>query len=423
MSMNAALSGLAAAQADISTISNNIANVSTIGFRGSRVEFADVFNASPYTTSRTTIGSGTQLVRVAQNFGQGNIVTTGNRLDLAIEGQGFFAVQSGASTANAPSDLHFTRAGAFEMNAKGNITNASGETLLGWPVSGDGKALNGTFGAAQPINIAPTMGTAARTSEVQMSLHFPVDTTGLTGQDAVPPTAPFDPADPTSFAFSSPMPVRDANGVAQAAKVYFVKTAEPDATSTTTTYEAHVVVDGIVQSANPAPVLSFNENGVLDPATAPFTFSSGATALSVDLSGSRLADGRFNVTSASDNGKGLSSLSSLSIDQTGTIWATYGAEDRVAMGKVMLANFSNPSGLRVLGNSSYAATADSGNAIVGEPSSQGFGLLRAGALESANVDLTEQLVDLIAAQRNYQASAKALETSKTMMDSIMNIRG
>ena len=138
MSMNAALSGLAAAQADISTISNNIANVSTIGFRGSRVEFADVFNASPYTTSRTTIGSGTQLVRVAQNFGQGNIVTTGNRLDLAIEGQGFFAVQSGASTANAPSDLHFTRAGAFEMNAKGNITNASGETLLGWPVSGDG---------------------------------------------------------------------------------------------------------------------------------------------------------------------------------------------------------------------------------------------------------------------------------------------
>src|SRR3989338_3733063 len=97
MSMNAALSGLAAAQADISTISNNIANVSTIGFRGSRVEFADVYNSSPYTTSRTTIGSGTQLVRVAQNFGQGNIVTTGNRLDLAIEGQGFFAVQSGGN--------------------------------------------------------------------------------------------------------------------------------------------------------------------------------------------------------------------------------------------------------------------------------------------------------------------------------------
>src|SRR3989338_5388271 len=102
MSMNAALSGLAAAQADISTISNNIANVSTICFRGSRVEFADAYHASPYTASRPPIGSGTHLVRVAQNFGQGNIVTTGNRLDLAIEGQGFFAVQSGASTANAP---------------------------------------------------------------------------------------------------------------------------------------------------------------------------------------------------------------------------------------------------------------------------------------------------------------------------------
>lgn len=423
MSMNAALSGLAAAQADISTISNNIANVSTIGFRGSRVEFADVYNSSPYTTSRTTIGSGTQLVRVAQNFGQGNIVTTGNRLDLAIEGQGFFAVQSGASTANAPADLHFTRAGAFEMNAKGNIVNASGETLLGWPVAANGAALNGTFGAALPINLPQTMGTAERTTAVQIGLHFPVDTAGDLQQDAIPPTAAFDPTAPATYAFSSPIPVRDANGVAQSAKVYFVKTAEPDATSTTTSYEAHVIVNGTEQVATPAATLNFDENGVMDPATTAFTFGTGTSAMSVDMAGSQLAAGRFTVASASDNGKGLSSLSSMSIDQTGTIWATYGAEDRVAMGKVMLASFSNPSGLRVLGNSSFAATADSGNAIVGEPSSQGFGLLRSGALESANVDLTEQLVDLIAAQRNYQASAKALETSKTMMDSIMNIRG
>lgn len=423
MSMNAALSGLAAAQADISTISNNIANVSTIGFRGSRVEFADVYNSSPYTTSRTTVGSGTQLVRVAQNFGQGNIVTTGNRLDLAIEGQGFFAVQSGASTANAPADLHFTRAGAFEMNAKGNIVNASGETLLGWPVSGDGTALNGTFGAATPINVAPSMGTAARTSEIQLGLHFPVDTSGDMQQAAVPPAAAFDANDPATYAFSSPMPVRDANGVAQSAKVYFVKTAEPDATATTTSYQAHVVINGIEQTATPAALLNFDENGQLDAATTPFAFGPAGSELTLDMAGSQLTTGRFNVASASDNGKGLSSLSSLTIDQTGTIWATYGAEDRVAMGKVMLANFSNPSGLRVLGNSSFAATADSGSAIVGEPSSQGFGLLRSGALETANVDLTEQLVDLIAAQRNYQASAKALETSKTMMDSIMNIRG
>jgi flagellar hook protein FlgE len=422
MSMNAALSGLSAAQADISTISNNIANVSTIGFRGSRVEFADVFNSSPYTTSNTTVGAGTQVVSVSANFAQGNIVTTGNRLDLAIEGQGFFAVQSGGTDPNVPTEVSFTRAGEFEMDAQGTITNSAGQALLGWPVAADGSSLNASVDTASPITIPPTMGTAVGTTEISLGVDFPMDAALMGQQDAVPPSAAFDPADPTTYAQSTAVPMRDATGAAQDATIYYVKTAQPDGVSTDTSYEAHLMVNGVEQTAAPQPVVTFDANGVMTAPAGAVTFGSGASAMAVDMTGSKMADGNFTVATASDNGKGVSSLSSLEIDGTGTIYATYGSEDRVALGKVMLATFPNPSGLRVLGNSSFAATANSGPVTVGAPSSQGFGLIRAGALESANVDLTQELVNLISAQRNYQASSKALETSNNMMSTIMAIR-
>lgn len=422
MSMNTALSGLSAAQTDIAATSHNIANVATIGFRGSRAEFADIFNQSPYTVSRTTTGTGTQVTRIAQDFGQGSIVGTGNRLDLAIEGPGFFALRPQANPRGGAPETLYSRAGAFSMSADGRIVNASGQQLLGWPVASDGGGLSETVNMAGPLQIPLLMGEPRATSAVALEVRLPSDPQMGGAQGAVPPAA-FDPADAATWAHRTPVPLSDAEGRAIAGEAYFVRMSNPTAGTPETSYRMHLVVAGAVLAPqDAAATLTFDAEGQPLAGTRPFAFAGETGPIALDLARSRLTDAPFEVRSASHDGQARTQLTTLDIDNEGTIFASYGSDNRIAQGKLALVNFANPGGLRVMGGAAFAATAESGAALAGSPGDAGFGSLRSGALEKANVDLTEELVNLITAQRNYQASAKAMETSSGMMQTILNLR-
>jgi flagellar hook protein FlgE len=422
MSMNTALSGLNAAQSDIAATSHNIANVGTIGFRASRAEFADVFSQSPQSVSATRVGSGTQVTRIAQDFSQGSVVGTGKTLDIAIEGPGFFALRSGASANGAPGAMMFSRAGAFGMTADGTIVNAANQQLLGWPTAATGAALSLATAAAVPFRVPFSMGVPVATTQITAALRLPTDPAMAGAQSAVPPAAAFDPADPATYAHRSQLPVFDATGLPIETEVYLVRLSNPDAATPETEYAVHLLRNGTPLTPDAGNTITLGADGRVLPGGGTLAFAGLDGALTLDLGASRLEDAPFRVDQVNHDGRNVSQLSALEVDRQGTVWATYGAEERVAQGRFMLVNFANPGGLRIMGNAAFTATGDSGEPIAGVPGSAGFGQLRSGALEKANVDLTEELVDLISAQRNYQANAKALETSATMTQTIMNMR-
>lgn len=422
MSLTTALTGLNAAQTEIAATANNIANAGTVGFRGSRAEFADVYNASPYSVPRTTVGSGVQVTRIAQDFSQGAVVATGNRLDLAIEGAGFFALRPPLTDSAAPPQTVYTRAGALGMAPDGAIVNASGQQLLGWPVGGDGRALSEAMNLAGPVQIPLSMGVPAATGTVTLSVSLPTDPAMAGAQAAVPPGVAFDPADATSWAHRTPVPMIDAEGRAVSAEAYLVRIQNPGGGATDTVYEVQLVVDGAVLPPAAGNTITFGADGQPVTGTAPMGFAAAGGTLTLDLGASALDDGAFGVVAAGHDGTEPAGLSALEIDQSGTVWASYGSDISVPLAKLLLVNFPSPQGLRNLGGAGFAETPGSGEPTAGVPGASGMGLVRSGALERANVDLTEEMVNLITAQRNYQASAKAMETSTAMMQTIMNIR-
>lgn len=419
MSFLTALSGLNAAQSSISTTSNNIANAGTIGFHGSRSEFADIYTSSPYSNPRTQIGSGVQLASVSRSFAQGSVTVTANTLDLALQGPGFFRLQSELEGGQAV----YTRAGAFGLNADGHVVTSGDRYLTAYPTAENGALLDTL--RPQPLRVPMTRGEPTATGTLSVTLGFPA-ATPAGGQAAVPPVAGFDPADGSTFAFATPVNILDETGQPRDAMLHFVQTAAPDAANPLTTYSVHMVVDGMeMPTADGAPAtVSFDSDGLPAGGTlAPLGFTIGMQPLSVNLDGSALGMGAFAVRAMDQDGTVPRSLSGLEIDEGGTVWASYGGSEAVALGRIAVANFTNPAGLKSIGGAGYTQTRDSGPAAMGEAAINGFGSVRSGALEQANVDLTEELVNLITAQRNYQASAKALEANQTLSQTIMNMRG
>lgn len=418
MSMYTALSGITAAQADIATTAHNIANVATMGFKSSRAEFADIFSSSPLSVARTAVGSGVQMSRTQQSFTQGNVTATGNVLDLAIEGAGFFAIRTAVGNTT---ETQFTRAGAFTRDITGTIVNSGGSALLGWPVSQDGSALSNNPTDGMPIVVPPIFGEALATTEVELGVSLPTDLTNMGEQDAVPPTNAFDATDPETYAFSTSVTILSEDGEPQGVRAYYIKTDNPDALDDTTTWDVRFTVDGVEAPMASGGTMQFDSTGTII-GTPSATTSVLGTTITLDLSQSRLANRSFRVETASHNGVAPAQLYSLEIDASGTISASYSSGESVAIAKVFLANFANPQGLRQMGATAMSVSAQSGTPILGSPGETGFGLLRSGALERSNVELTQELVNLISAQRNYQASAKAMETSSSLSQTIINMR-
>jgi len=420
MTFYTSLSGLQAAQTDMSTISNNLANVGTDGFKKSRSDFADVMASSFYTAPRQQIGMGTTLTQNVQQFGEGNLKTTGSALDLAISGDGFFAVQTGAS---ASGSIAYTRNGGFTVGQDHTIIDAQGSALLAYPVDASGNVTaTGTDGLAK-VTIPTTSGTPTATGKVTLDVNL--------ASGATTPASTFDRTNPATYNNSAITTIYDASGNAQTLTNYFVRDSAADANGSTGWTMYSYAGDQQLKAGGAAGVaVSFDATGAMtSPASATTfdAFTSPTTglsqALSLDLAGSTQKASAFSVAARSQDGAAVGAFSGVSVDKAGVITATFSNGDSKALGKVAIANFTTPTGLRQLGNSYWGATGISGKASLGAPGDTGYGGLMSGTIEGSNVDITEELVDLIAAQRNFQANSKALDTQSQLIQTIFQIQG
>jgi len=398
MSFQVALSGLNAASTDLQVTSNNIANANTIGFKSSRAEFADVCSGQA-----TGIGNGVRLTDVRQEFTQGNVEITERQLDIAISGEGFFVVNDGGG-------LLYSRVGAFGLDSSGFVQNAEGERLQVYPPQGEDSFNTGTLADLQ---ITTETSPPQPSTNVDMNINLPADA-------ASPAVTPFDPNDPQTFNHSTSTVVYDSLGVAHTATYYFGATAGG--------WEVHQTIDGNViggaQSFDFAPDGSIANppNGVLSyPAWDPGNGGDPIT-LDLDLSNTTQYGSNFTVNSINPDGRAAGRLRNIEIDQTGVVFARFSNGQSIALGKVAMANFSNPEGLVKVSDTSFQETFSSGVAQRGEATESNFGLIQAGALEASNVDLTEQLVKMITAQRLFQANAQVISTMDTVTQTIINIR-
>jgi flagellar hook protein FlgE len=401
MALNTALSGINAAQSDLNVIANNIANANTTGFKGSRAEFADIFAVTGLNLNSTATGSGVRLQEVAQQFSQGDIATTNNSLDLAISGNGFFVVNSGNGAT-------YTRAGDFQKNPNGYITTPDGSHLQMYPPNGAGGFDTSTL---TDFNWVTAQSNATATSKITMTSNLPAS--------ATVPTNAFSTTDSTSYNAAAPVTVYDSQGGSHQATIYYVKTG-------TNTWDANLYVDG--QSAGTQP-LTFDTTGKLStPTNGTLAFNTGSLGngaspmtMSLDVNNTTQYGTDYSAGTIAQNGFEAGTLSNIDIDSKGVITAYYSNNQTTQIGQVAIANFANVQGLRQLGDTTWAASTDSGPAIMGTASVGQFGTIQSGALESSNTaDTTAQLVNMIQAQRDYQANAQVLSTDNTLASALFN---
>jgi flagellar hook protein FlgE len=405
MTFRLALSGLNAASSDLNVTANNIANSSTTGFKESRAEFAELFAVSPQGVATLATGNGVRVSDIAQQFSQGSIDFTDNNLDLAISGTGFFTVSDNGSFA-------YTRAGAFRTDASGYVVNAQGQRLQVFPpVNGGGF----NTGSLADLRLVTNESAPAATTSVELLANLPAD--------ATPPTNPsFDAADPNTFTRATSWTVYDSLGAAHTATIYFTKEALPGEWNT------RFHIDGApVGGAEP---LRFDNMGAMTtPATGEITFpahppATGAAPMNItiDFAGATQYGNTFSVSNITQDGYTTGRLIGIDIDKSGIVQARFTNGRSLTLGQVALSNFANPNGLQQLADTSWAETFSSGQGLRGRAGNSGFGLIQSGALEASNVDITTQLVNMITAQRNFQANAKMISTSDAITQTIINIR-
>ncbi|KQN27860.1 flagellar hook protein FlgE [Sphingomonas sp. Leaf38] len=421
MSFYTSLSGLQASQTEMSTISHNLANVATNGFKKSRTEFADVIASSVSQAPSQQIGSGAVVKANRQQFSQGNLIQSSNSLDLAVSGDGFFAVKPNAESAT----VNYTRNGGFLVDSNRYVVDKQGSHLQVFPVDGSGTVVATGVDSALSLRLPETSGTPVPTKAVTMTVN-------LNANSAVPPTATFDRFDPSSYNQSAQTTVYDASGNAMTLTNYFKRISAPTDANAASSWEVRSFVgdkelttesakgttmtfDATGKMTAPAATIKYDEfttASSTDPQQIDFTFGAGTTQLS----------SAFNVASRSQDGKAVGQIQGVTVDEKGMVNASFSNGDTQVLGQVMLANFANPEGLRQLGSSYWSSTGISGEAKLGSADTNGFGKLMSGTIEGANVDITEELVNLIAAQRNFQANSKALDTANQISETIFNIR-
>ncbi|MDR8013430.1 flagellar hook protein FlgE [Ectopseudomonas guguanensis] len=387
MSFNIAMTGLSAVNEQLNTISNNIANAGTTGFKSSRTEFGSIYADSQ--------AMGVEVLATTQSISQGgSLVTTGRSLDLAISGGGFFV------TRGSNGDVSYTRAGVFGADKDNFIVSASGQKLQGYPVDAAGNLQVGAMGDLQLQNA----NLPARATD---SLKFVMN---LDSNQSVPTAAPFDPADVNTYNSTYTTKVFDSQGKEHTLTQYFVKTAD-------NSWEAHYYADGAAVAGPQA--LTFGTNGSLTAPVGPVAVGFPLPGvdpmnIAIDYSNSSQYGSDFVVTNNRASGYAAGEQTGLSVEKDGMVYANYSNGQRMLQGQVALANFANAGGLKNVSGTAWVETAESGAALIGVPGVGPFGALVAGSLENSNVDLTQQLVGLMEGQRNYQANTKVLTTNKEL---------
>lgn len=421
MSFYNSLSGLQASQKEMTTISHNLANVATDGFKKSRVEFADVIASSVTVSPNAQVGSGVVTKQIRQQFGQGNLIQTGGAFDLVVSGDGFFMTKP----ASEGSQATYTRNGGFNVDSERYVVDGNGARLQVYPVDGSGAVIASGIDGLVNLRLPESSGTPKATANVGLDLNL--------NAGASLPDKAFDRLDATTYNQSTQTTIYDGNGNPVTMTNYMVRTKAPTVADPTSEWQVHSFVGDTqlnVPFAGSNPItLTFDSAGVMTAPSNPVPFdaftpagSSAEQTLSLNFAGTAQSASPFSVVNRSQDGAAVGKLQSVAVDEAGVVRATFSNGDSRALGKVALANFSNPTGLRQLGNSNWAATGVSGQPTLGEAGSSGFGGLMSGIVEGSNVDITEELVALIAAQRNFQANAKALDTSSQISQTIFNIR-
>ncbi|AWH21444.1 MULTISPECIES: flagellar hook protein FlgE [Stenotrophomonas] len=407
MGFNISLSGINAANSDLSVTANNVANANTTGFKESRAEFADLFSATSYGLAKNQVGSGVRVSNVAQQFIQGNNEQTGRGLDMAISGEGFF-------TMNMNGARVYSRAGNFQTDPAGYVVNPQGARLQVFAPNADGT--NFDAGRLVDLQLLTTDSPPKQTSEVKVGFTLPANA-------KVPTVNPFDPTDSNSYNHSSGgITVYDSLGVSHTQVSYFEKLAGVNQ------WRVHNYVDGVAAGTptdltfDNAGKLTVPANGQISLGTFTPPTGAGALNMTLDVSGSTQYGEKFALRNTQQDGYAAGKLNEVTVSETGVVFARYSNGDDKALGQVALTTFNNTQGLEQKGNNLWVETFDSGTPRTSPPDTSNMGKIQAGALESSTVDLTEQLVNMIVAQRNFQANAQMITTQDQITQTVINIR-
>jgi flagellar hook protein FlgE len=400
MSLDTAYSGLTAAQSGLDVVSNNLANANTTAFKSQLGLFSDVFPAN----QSGVPGIGVQSAGLDTNFTQGTQVATGNSLDSAIQGNGFFVINDNGST-------QYTRDGAFQLGSSGELTTASGAAVQGYPVD---SASGIQSGSLQGI----TVNTGALAANATANIGLPLNLNSADTQFANPVTPV--PGTPSTYNETTSVVAYDSLGNANTVNLYFQQEAPATAGATPTwnVYAEPVTSAGtVVSTPSLLTSLSFNASGALtsgSPATLAVNWGNGSAASSVamNFTGTTLGAQRFAIAGTTNDGYPPGNYLSTAISSTGEVQATYSNNQVKSFGTLGLANFINPQGLQNVTGNLYAVTNTSGDAVVNTPGSGQAGTLLSGNLEQSNVSTSSALVDLIQYQQAYQANATELQAEQ-----------
>ncbi len=423
MSFDTGLAGLSASSKSLDVIGNNIANANTVGMKSSRTEFADLVAASLGSGgSATGAGIGVTIAAIAQQFTQGDITTTGNNLDVAINGGGFFRVTKTDGT------TAYTRDGEFKLDKNGFLVTNTGANVMGYPTD-----LKGTPTSTTAIKMSVPTGAPIPAKETTaITIGMNLDARAVIASSATPPT-------PVST-YGTSLTAYDSQGVPVPVNLYFSKidpavgpsTGTGATTTTPATDQWEVFTSATGGAANSVGIMAFDATGALVPSATTFgsltlTPASSSSIVTpftatVDVSGITQYGTAFNVSNLTQDGYTAGDLTGVTIGQDGVITTNYSNGQTQAKGQIALASFRNMQGLAPTGAGEYVETFASGQPVQGAPNSGQFGALRSGAVEASNVDLTAQLVDMMTAQRNYQANAQTIKTQDQIMSTLVNLR-
>ena len=428
MSFQQGVSGLNAAGRNLEVIGNNVANASTVGAKVSRAEFADIY-ARAVSGGANNIGLGVSLAAVTQQFSQGSLSTTDNPLDMAINGGGFFQMK------DLNGSLQYSRNGQFQVDRNGYIANNQGSRLLGYPANEQGTLV---AGQAQPLTL-PTSGIKPSMTKA-VSLELNLNASALVKNDSSSALIPVNFNDAKTYANATSVNIYDTKGQEVALTYFFQKTAVD-------TWSVYASANGVVvnpdtdgapkaiatlnfPTSGSAPINPTDPTKLLDlvPFDVPATSNAqGAVTepiagVSLDLAKLTQYGAVFGVTNVKQDGFPPGKLTSIAIASDGVVLATYSSGQSTPIGQVELASFRNVQGLRPMGGNVWQSTYDSGDPVTGTPGSGNLGIIQSGSVEESNVDLTSELVNMMVAQRIYQANAQTIKTQDSILQTLVNLR-
>lgn len=410
MGFSQALSGLNSAAAKLDVVGNNIANSQTVGFKSSGAQFADVYAGS--------VGLGTRVSAVLQNFKDGNIESTNRNLDLAIAGQGFYRFQQGGG------EVLYSRNGQLSLNADGDLINAQGAKLMGYGLEDANDPFSAVAAGGEPValNVPSDDMPANATDNLDIKLNLD------SGEAVIDRgTVPFDATDSTTYSYSTSASVFDSQGNARNLTLFYTKTAA-------NTWEVNARLSGGPAGApeyTPTAALTgltFDPNGVLSgytPGTLSFDLTGEGFAqldIAFDQTGSTQFANTSTVNDLDQDGYTSGTLVGITIQEDGTVMRNYSNEQSVAAGQIVLANFRNPEGLSPEGDNGWSSTQASGQELLGTPGSGVLGAIQSGAIETSNVDMARELVEMIVTQRAYQANSQTIKTQDEVLQTAINLR-